>query len=143
MSVSDGQKANAATLNAAFADINFRTIPSGTPFTIVNNQSSPANVTGFIADKTAYRSQVFRWQVYRKSTSTGATIRVQVGQAMLWFDDTNWNLTQMSMSSVDAGVILDVVGSTGQVTYTSDNQTGTYSAGTSVLTYQVEQTTGL
>lgn len=140
MSVSDGQKANAATFNAAFADINFQTIAAGSNFTLVNNQVAAANVTGLLMDKTAYRGRVIEWQVYRKSTGSGALIRVQTGRCRVWHDDTNWNLTQEAMSSVDAGVILDIVQSTGQVTYTSDSQTGTYSATTSVLSYEIVQT---
>lgn len=140
MAISDGQKANAANLNAAFADINFRTTAAGTTFTIADNQSSPANVTGLLFDKTAYRSVVVYWQVYRKSTSGGGQTRVQVGRAFLIHDDTNWVLTQGPMSATDAGVILDVSASTGQVTYTSDANGGTYSSLTSLLTYQVEFT---
>ncbi len=140
MAVSDGQKASAAIFNAAFADINFQTIAAGTNFTIVNNQVAAADITGLLLDKTLYRSVVIRWQIYRKSTSTGATLRVQVGRALLWHDDTNWSLTQESMSSTDAGVILDVTAATGQLNYTSDNQSGTYSADTSILSYKIEQT---
>lgn len=140
MAVSDGQKCKASVLNAAFADKNFQTIPAGSQFTIVNNQAAPANVTSLIFDKVTMRSQVIKWQVYRKSTGGGAMTRVQVGRAFVWYDDTNIFLTQEGMSSVDAGVVLDVDATSGQVTYVSDNQTGTYAAGTSVLTYEIEQT---
>lgn len=140
MGVSDGQDCNAATLNAAFADIAFKTTASGSNFTLANNQSSPANVTGLLLDKTAYRSILIRWQVYRKSTGGGGVTRVQTGLALVWHDDTNWTWTEQGMSGVDAGVVLDVNASTGQVTYTSDNQAGTYNATTSVLTYEIQQT---
>lgn len=140
MAIANGQKADADNFNAAFADIDFQTIAAGTNFTIVNNQSAAANVTSLLFDKTLYRSCVVRWQVYRKTTGGGANILVQVGRALVWHDDTNWYLTQETMSSVDAGVLLDIVAATGQVQYTSTNQAGTYSAGTSILTWQIEQT---
>lgn len=140
MAIADGQSANALNLNAAFADKNFQTLAAGTNFTIVNNQSSPANVTGLLFDKTLYRSVVFSWQVYRKSTGGSGQIRVQRGRSMVYHDDTNWVLSEEPMTPTDAGVVLDVTASTGQITYTSDNDPGTYSSVTSVLSYQIEQT---
>lgn len=140
MGIADGQAANALNLNAAFADKNFQTIAAGTNFTIVNNQSSPANITGFLFDKTAYRSIAFSWQVYRKSTGGSGQIRVQRGRAMIYHNDTSWVLVQESMSPTDAGVVLDVDPTSGQITYISDNDPGTYSSVTSVLSYQIEQT---
>jgi hypothetical protein len=141
--VSNGQKCEQSVLNGAFRYSDFELTDQSTAYTIANNQSSPANVIGLVMDNTTYRSRKIIWQVYRKSTSTGATIRVQWGEAVVWWDDTQWNLTQLGMTSVDAGVVLDVNTSTGQVTYTSDNQAGTYSSLTSVLKYYIANTMGL
>lgn len=138
--VSDGQKATAAVFNAAFAYKDFQTIAAGTNFTLVNNQAAAANVTGLLMDKTLYRSRVIRWQTYRKTTGGGASLKVQCGRAFVYHDDTNWVLVQESMSPTDGGVILDIDATSGQVTYTTDSQTGTYSASTSILSYLIEQT---
>lgn len=141
--VSNGQKCEASVLNGAFRFSDFELTDQSTNYTLANNQSSAANIIGLLMDKTMYRSRKIIWQVYRKSTSTGATIRVQWGECVVWWDDTQWNLTQLGMSSPDAGVILDVNASTGQVVYTSDNQSGTYSSLTSVLKYYIANTMGL
>lgn len=143
MGVSDGQKCNAAVLNAAFADKNFQTIATGTQFTIADNQASPANVTGLILDKTKLRTQVIHWQVYRKSTGGGGQTRVQVGRMFCYWDDSSWHLEQEVLSVADAGVIFDINTSSGQITYTSDANGGTYAAGTSYMTYQPELTLSL
>ncbi len=99
-----------------------------------------ANITGLLMDKTAYRSRLIEWQVYRKSTGGGATLRVQCGSFYVWHDDTNWTLTYGPQSSVDAGVTFDIDATTGQITYQSDSQAGTYAAGTSVLSYDIVHT---
>jgi hypothetical protein len=139
MAIADGQKANATNFNAAFADKNFQTLAAGTNFTIANNVSNQP-VTGLIFNKLAYRSVRIEWQIYRKSTGGGAQLRVQRGCFFVWHDDTNWTLTQDISSATDAGVTFDIDATTGQITYTSDNQTGTYSPSTSVLSYQIVHT---
>ena len=143
MAISDGVAADAAHLNAAFADKSFQTIAAGTNFTLANNQATPANVTSLLFDKTAYRSCTIKWQVYRKSTGGGGQTRVQVGMAMVWHDGTNWTLTDLGGSSADAGVVLDIDPTTGQITYTSDDNGGTYDPTTSVLTWYILETTRL
>jgi hypothetical protein len=140
--VVNGQKCNATVLNGAFRYSDFELTDQGTSFTLVNNQSAAANVTGLLMDNTSYRARKIIWQVYRKTTGGGANVKVQWGECVVWWDESQWNLTQLGMSSVDAGVVLDVDPSTGQVTYTSDNQAGTYSAATSKLKYYIANTMG-
>lgn len=106
-----------------------------TTFTIANNVSAQ-NVTGLSFDGTLYRSVFIDYQVYRNTTSTGATERVQTGTLILNFKTVAaaWSITETNKLD-DAGVTFDVSvsGTTAQVIYTSDNQTGT--AATSKMTF--------
>lgn len=119
------------------------TIPTSvTNFTVANN-SGPNNVTGILLDMTAIRSATLEWHVYRKSTGIGAQTRVQTGISLAIHDDTTWTFGDGPMSGVDAGVVFTIDTATGQVKYTSDDNGGTYAAGTSVLTMTIVRTRGL
>lgn len=111
-------------------------------FTIANNQSSPANVTGLLLNNAEVRSALVEWNVTRITTSTGAVARVQRGSFFVVWDGTAWAMTLGPDSGTYAGVDFDIDPSTGQVTYVSDNQSGTPSIST--LSYNIiDQTEGV
>lgn len=101
-----------------------------TPFSIVNNQSSAANVTGLLFAGATYRSVFIWYEVYRNTTAAGATERIQSGLLVLNYKTVanTWDITEVFRLG-EAGVTFDVDYATtpgsAQVTYTSDNQTGT------------------
>lgn len=95
------------------------------PFSIVNNQGSVADVTGLLFSGASYRSVFVWYQVYRNTTAAGATERVQSGLLVLNFKTVaaTWELTEVFRLG-EAGVEFSVTAA-GQIQYTSDNQTGT------------------
>ncbi len=118
-------------LATVVADLN----PVETQFTIVDSQAVAADVTGLLLDKALIRYARIYWTVYREAS--GGSLRVQAGESVCIHDGTNWTLTDMASSPVDAGVILDIVAATGQIQYTSDANGGAYDALTSLLTWDI------
>jgi hypothetical protein len=117
--------------NALNAKANLPTIPE-TTFTIANNQSAAANVTGLLFSGATIRSAEIDVQFYINTTSTGATemsARAKY-QATYKTVAAAWDLTPLGVSGdVDAsgnpaGVTLSIT-SAGQVQYTSGNTSGT------------------
>lgn len=104
-------------------------------FTLANNTAAQT-ITGLILDKTLLRSARIEWQAYRKAT--GGLLRVQRGALYAIHDDTNWTLTDLGTSSVDAGLTFAINATTGQVTVDTDDNTGTYSAATSLFRYDIK-----
>lgn len=109
---------------------------SETSFTIANNQSSAANVTGLLLDSATVGSAFIDYDVYRKTTSSGATELKEVGTYLATYKSVaaTWTLTPVGMGGEDSGVVLSIT-SAGQVKYTSTNITGT--ADTSRMKYKV------
>lgn len=109
-----------------------------TTFTLANNQSSVANVTGLVFDKTVYRSVHIRYQIYR--SASGGSTRAKTGTLILLTDGTSWDITEGASvqlpTDTDAGVTFTIT-SAGQIQYTSDDNGGSYSAANSVFEYQI------
>lgn len=101
-------------------------------FSIANNQSSPASVTGLLFDKTKIRSVRIEFQIFRTATAQKA----ERGTLLLVHDGTNWDYA-LQGSVGDSGVTLSVNTSTGQVLYASDNMAGSYNTTDSVMKYSV------
>lgn len=102
-------------------------------FTIVNNQSSAADVTSAVWDKATYRSVVLLATAYR--SASGGSTRAETFLIMMVNDGTNWALTVSSVSALGAspaGLTFSVT-SAGQLQYVSDDNGGSYSAASSWL----------
>lgn len=99
-------------------------IPASTDFTIVNNQSSASNVTGLAFSGASVRSFETNYQVYRNTTSTGATELSERGKLTGVYSTVagTWEMTQQAVGN--AGITFSIT-SAGQVQYTSTNITGT------------------
>lgn len=97
-----------------------------TSFTIANNQSSFADVTGLSFDPTLYRSFVFEYQIYRNTTGAGATELAEKGSIIGVFSTVagTWEWTQ-GPAVGNAGITDWNVTNAGQVQYKSSNITGT------------------
>lgn len=97
---------------------------------INNGQSSPINVTGLSFDAGTVRGAIVEYTVYRNTTGSGATERVEVGTLYLAYKTVaaTWELTQQ-YGSGPSGVTFSI-NSSGQVVYTSDTQTGSSHTGT-------------
>lgn len=102
-------------------------------FALANNQSSAANVTPLLFDKTKIRSVKITYQIFRSATSKVA----ESGILMLVNDDTNWDYAILGKVG-ESNVVLSC-NSSGQVQYTSDDMSGTYDTTNSVIKFTVEQ----
>lgn len=113
---------------------------SDTSFTIANNQSSVANVTGLLFDGVATRSFILDYSIYRQ-TSTASSAVAQVGQLRGVFNTQSgtWLMTD-DFSGQNAGVNFSItIG--GQIQYTSTNIAGASYVGS--LKYAVRKTFGV
>lgn len=113
-----------------------------TTFTIANNQSSPADVTGLLFSTSTVRSAEIDIQVYRNTTSGGATELSARAKYLATYKTVaaSWDLSPQGVGGdVDAstgmpgGVTLTIT-TGGQVRYTSTNITGT--AASSVMHFR-------
>lgn len=127
----NGQEVDASWWNLIrLAGINLESVfgTSGyageTAFTIANNQSSAADVTGLSFSGSAIRSFAIDYQIYRNTTGTGATELAESGTLMGVYSTVSgsWEMTQSQVGS--AGVTFTITNA-GQVQYTSTNITGT------------------
>jgi hypothetical protein len=99
------------------------TLPA-TSFTLVNNQSSAANVTGLLFDKTLYRTAVAIVDVRRKTDTASSEVRASHRLVLLYSAQADsWTLFDEQNGDAD-GLTFSVT-SAGQVQYTSTNITGT------------------
>lgn len=107
-----------------------------TTFTIANNQSAAANVTGLAFDGASVKVAIIDFRIRRNTISSGAQERVQAGTMLAVYKQTagTWSLTALSQAGDDAGVEFSIT-SGGQVQYTSDDQSGTPDE--SILKYTV------
>jgi hypothetical protein len=101
---------------------------SETSFTIANNQSSPADVTGLLFNKDSYTSVHVYAEIRRKTNSNEA---VSTGVLkLIWMAATStWEILDELGGPVDDGVTFTITAS-GQVQYASDNMAGTGYVGT-------------
>jgi hypothetical protein len=91
-----------------------------TEFTIVNNQSTSADVNGLLLDTSVVRSAVIDYSIYRVSTSNPSG-NVENGTIFAVYDNSassgnKWIISQEKNG--EAGVTLDI-DDDGQFTYTS------------------------
>lgn len=100
-----------------------------TSFTIANNQSSAANVTGLAFAPVSIGGFTVEYRIYRNTTSTGATELSEYGTLMGTYSPVagTWELTQNNVGN--AGVTFTITNG-GQVQYTSTDITGTPDAST-------------
>lgn len=112
-----------------------------TSFTIVNNQTSAANVTGLLFNPAAVRSAEIAVGFYRNTTGGGATEMSARMKYLATYKTVagTWELAPLGGGGdfdetlgMPAGVTLSIT-SGGQVQYVSSNFTGT--AGTSKMTF--------
>ena len=92
-----------------------------TSFTIANNVASPTNVSGAAFNTAIVRSAILSYSIY---ISTSINELCETGQIYLSYKSTagSWELAQNYSGS--SGVIFSIT-SSGQLTYTSSNISGT------------------
>lgn len=115
-------------------------IVSQTSFTIANNQSSAANITGLLFSPTLFRSVKIEYALYRQ-TDTAGSARAQMGQLRFVYNTqaASWFVSD-DFAGQDAGVTFSIT-SSGQIQYTSTNISGTNYSGN--LKYSVIKTFGV
>lgn len=97
-----------------------------TQFNLVNNQSSPANITGLLFSTATVRAAFISYSIYRKTTGVGAMEAVESGEIYVAYKAVAgiWELVRSSNG--DAGVVITIANS-GQLQYTTTDYTGTAS----------------
>lgn len=115
-------------------------IVSQTSFTIANNQSSAANITGLLFSPTLFRSVKIEYALYRQ-TDTAGSARAQMGQLRFVYNTqaASWFVSD-DFAGQDAGVTFSIT-SSGQIQYTSTDISGTNYSGN--LKYSVIKTFGV
>lgn len=91
-----------------------------TSFTIANNQSSVANVTGASWDTSQVRSSIMTYSVYRSTASNEVS---ESGQIYITYKSTagTWELAQ---NKVGESSVVFTITNAGQLQYTSSNLAG-------------------
>lgn len=103
--------------------------PSAAQASILNNQSSVANVTELLFDSTIVRAATVFYYIFRKH---GATEIMESGTITIRYVNSAWTFTQEYQGD-DTGVTLSIT-SGGQFQYTSTNLAG--SPYTGVMKYR-------
>jgi hypothetical protein len=106
-----------------------------TSFTIANNQSGAASVTGLLFSSASYRSAEVDYEISRKTDTASSEVRC-IGKMKLVYraESSSWEIIGDSFDGDDiAGVACGVtftVTAAGQVQYESSNIAGSNYAGT-------------
>jgi hypothetical protein len=98
-----------------------------TQFTIANNQSSAASITGLVFDKTVYITAEVQYTVMRKTDTAASGVR-ETGRLLCTYEsqENAWNiepLVDTFMTNGPSGITFSIT-SAGQIQYTSTNITG-------------------
>ncbi len=93
-------------------------------FTIANNQSAPANVTGITFDSTMIRAADINFEVYRSDSSNEL---VSIGKFSVVYKPIagSWAILPSEFAGDDSGVTFGIT-SGGQLTYTSTSMGSSY-----------------
>lgn len=116
-------KGDHTQLTAAIASASQDT--SSAPFSLANDITIFANITGLILDKTKYKSAVITCDVYRKTATLEYSTIVIL--SLIYFPVLNqWKLAPVEEKSPGplSGVTFAVDSTTGQVSYKSSNMAG-------------------
>ena len=111
----------------------FPNIGAQTVFTIANNQSSPANITGLVLDKTLYGFYKIQYTYFRQTSSENERVYGYINCHYNSITDV-WTCDDKQDGGDLGWVGFDVSGQ--QLQYTSSNMSGTGYVGT--LTYKIE-----
>jgi hypothetical protein len=116
-------------------------IVSQTSFTIANNQSSAANITGLVFDPTLFRGIEIKYSIYRQ-TDTALSAKAQMGQLRFVYNTqaASWAMSD-DYAGQDAGVEFSIDDVSGQIKYISSDITGANYVGT--LKYSLTKTFGV
>lgn len=129
----------APTISPPVAPGDVVTLGANTRLTIVNNQGSPASITGMVFDKTIYRSFLITYSIFR--SASGGSTRAESGTLKGVTDGSNWEIDPDSVTcpnTGDSGITFSIT-SGGQVDYVSDDNGGSYDATKSVLDWELLQ----
>lgn len=98
-------------------------------FDIANNQAAAADVTGLKFDKRGVSQAIIEFLVQRVTTGAGAVELIESGILIVTYNPTSedWNLQAVSANTPDNSGVDFTITSSGQVQYTSSNETGTAS----------------
>lgn len=137
---SDTQIPSALAVKSYADSISTTIIVSETSFTIANNQTSPASITGLVFTPSLFRSVKIEYSIYRQTDISGSAL-AQVGQLRFIY---NTQSSSWKMSDDFAGENAEVefsITAAGQIQYTSSNILGTNYVG--VLKHSVIKTFGV
>lgn len=97
-------------------------------YTLLNNQSSPVNISGLIINSAEFKSAFINFEIERIGVSTyrqvGSFIAAYNGSWSITFGNYQGDQIINDSLVVPQNITLSIDASTGQVSYTSGNQTG-------------------
>jgi hypothetical protein len=98
-------------------------------FSLVNNQATPADITDLKVNSRAVSQATVDFLVQRVTTGVGAVELIESGSFILTYNPTaeDWNISLTNINSPDNSGVDFTVTASGQVRYTSSNETGTAS----------------
>lgn len=111
-------------------------------FTIVNNQSTPADVTGLRFNKGGVSQAVFEYLIQRVTTGGSAIELIESGILIFVYrpTDDDWEIVVVNEEMPDDAGVDFTVTTDGQVQYTSSNESG--NASISTLFYRARTIAG-
>lgn len=115
-------------------------VDGDTSFTIANNQSSAASITGLLIDGVSTRGFILEYSIYRQ-TDTALSALAQLGQLRAVYNSqsSTWFMSD-DYSGQNSGVTLTIQPS-GQIQYTSSNIAGANYVGT--MKYAIRKSFGV
>ncbi len=133
-------KATEIVINPVSSASAIYVVDGDTSFTIANNQSSAANVTGLLFDGVSTRSFIIDYSVYRQ-TDTALSALAQSGQLRGVYNtqSSTWFMSD-DFSGQNSGATFTIL-SSGQLQYTSTNIAGANYVGS--LKYAIRKTFGV
>lgn len=96
-------------------------IVSQSSFSIANDQSSPADITGLVFNPALFRGVKIDYSIYRQTDTLGSA-RAQMGQLRFIYNtqEAKWLLSD-DFAGQDSGVTFEIDDVSGQVKYTSSD----------------------
>jgi hypothetical protein len=134
----DAVKVAIGKLDAAISALQTQVTALALPFTqflLANNTT--ATIPALIFNSATYQTFEIKYYIYRESISTGANKKGQRGRILGAWNGTSWEIADGEATPTDCGVTFTIDPTSGQISYTTDNQAGTFQAPTSYMNYKI------
>lgn len=101
---------------------------------LLNNQASAQLIPLLVFSSDSVRAAYIDFSLRVKTDSVDL---VEVGSMLAWFDpaSSSWMLQLGQIGGADSGIDFEINSATGQISYTSANQSGAYDSALSKITF--------